>query len=340
MSYSSSDNIEDPFVKYVFYVNPLQYKRICIRRDQRNRILQKRGRPLPTYVPVAVRSEVSGIKRSRSGYDISPHGYGLHGYGLYSDMNYGMNGDYTQGVSKMMCYNDYSNGGYVESSGLMQMNQDPMGYVTPSGMGPLSSKSVEYQSPRYGNGCVGIPDVYQTMRPMCSMDSTSSMDRVTSDSHSGDLYSSMQAVYPGNGQVLPRVNGLSESFSSNSSSNHDKSVMGQRSGMNIMPGYSPTSEAMSNCSVVTDFYGNSSYSAGSYTSGSYSGETYSGESCSSEYAYPGGTTSEYYTPGTGTGTVCNGKGQGVTSDSVNPSTSSDDIAGGYSQHVVEGVGGY
>ncbi|GFE52755.1 flagellar hook-associated 2 C-terminus family protein, putative [Babesia ovis] len=346
MSYNKGDKLPDPYSNYVIYVNPLQYARICLRRAQRDRILQKRGRPAPSYVPLAVRYEPPTFKRGRQDFEASGQSYGYVGYppqsyGMYSDLRYSRGGEYAHSFGKMFRSNDGIPSKFTDAAAMIAGPKDQLGYSSGAVSSSSRSHPSGYNSPTSGSpsGRVAMPegfsgDLYALPHPSSmeslgsvqqrgSMESIESLERTTSESYSsGELYAPMPTRFHNIAQLASHPNGLSaEGYSPSSSSGQDPVPSASRV-IPQMSRYSSIDDVLSKGSTGTDYY---VHKLGStvYTNGSYSAETYSGDSCSSESHSKDGCISsgdgrDFYPPNasTYTTTVTNENGRNDDSDGL------------------------
>ncbi|CDR96325.1 hypothetical protein, conserved [Babesia bigemina] len=297
----------DPYNNHVIYVNPRQYKRICIRREQRDKMLLKRGRPRPSYLPVATRPESNSSKRKRDGSE-SPHKippnvdpFSQAAY-FYPPTRYAKSRESDRVSSKIRRFNDRNAAEFSNVAALIAgngYNSNYTGSVIP-GTAPHSHGS-EY-SPHKERVSYVEHNAAESTVPgrlvahvgsYCGAHNAGAMDaRATNDGRQSEAYGRIDS-YPeiharsvNRGYRFQQSSGTSDSYSSASSaSSYSASYDGRpmSSGSTVvMPVHSYPAAAGSQGVISADSYAGSKLGQVTYSRGAYSAETYSGESCCSD----------------------------------------------------------
>ncbi|GIX62062.1 glycerol-3-phosphate dehydrogenase [Babesia caballi] len=366
----------DPCNNFVIYVNPLQYERIRVRREERDRLYTKRGRPLNTYVPLAVRLESPSMKRSRYEFEAPDSTYGYVGYasqayGLCPSTHYLPQADYGRVVSHISLANENASANFSDVATLIGGVGDRSSYTGSVISGSTSNSRGSELSPNKDRSpCVAtnlgdnvlqvapgmLGETYMTVHHSNSADSTTGMDRMRSDAYaSAEPYQQMHVRRAKRNYVLPRMYGVAESFSSTSSMSSSSMVVGSHApsssgaamAIPVTNSYSSVDNVATVVATPGELYAPTKLGSTSYVNGSYSAETCSGESCCSDvyakdgYAQQGESRCYYTTTGVGCNThVSEYCATGAYGDAEQVDIGGGELSCGYAQHVVGSGGTY
>ncbi|GBE63073.1 single-strand binding protein, putative [Babesia ovata] len=300
----------DPYNNHVIFVDPRQYKRICIRREQRDRVFRRRGRPRPRYLPVAPLAEDNSLKRQRDGYD-SPGKAKKNSRRPYPASYFyppplnEMSGDSDRVSSKAPRCEDRNAVQFSDIAGMMAENGYYGNHAGSANSGSTSRSHGSEYSPRKernsyvepitrenptSSGFVAHGDSYFVAHNQATVEASASHDGLQPEACGHvDSYAQLHARSVNRGYMYQRSSGTSDSYSSTSSASsysavYDGRVMPNGSSSAAPPvNYYPAAGGAGNQNVMSaDSYAGGKTGNVAYSRGVYSAETYSGESCCSE----------------------------------------------------------